>query len=467
MKSAIISAVTAFLCLGLGNAQLLRGPAADLEFPFYRYVLWNDLTDALRLSAVGLEYTRTTWESPDTNAIERRAWRFLGEDNQSNAAAMGFDEKVWDCYQNHYDQYEWAELVEIGVAQYEEAFGWDENSWNGVTDEPPAWFEFWGDLTAVQQDAAMELCFFRSEIWEGTVFQAWVKSPPAITLTDMPTEPPPAEPPTARPTSAAPSGSPTATPSAAPSESPTATPVPTESTISPRPTVISGSPSEMPSAGPSASKMPSAGPSELPTNDPTIEPSHRSLSPSSSPTIGTFRGPAENIDNPKYRYIVWELLDDATMQAATDFSYEEDTWNTPGSNPLEKLGWYSFDSEYRDLLDAIGFSEDVWDCFVNHHVDTDWALLGKIDVAKYLIVLGWDEEGWNGNADPPETDDKDWNELSVKEQEAAGELCYFEELWNGDSLIGDNKWSLESSAASISMSLIVASTFGALLLLIT
>jgi len=170
------------------------------------------------------------------------------------------------------------------------------------------------------------------------------------------------------------------------------------------------------------------------------------------------------------------------MQAATDFSYEEGTWNTPRSNPIEKLGWSNFDSEQLGLLDAIGFSKDVWDCYVNHYDDKNWPALESIDVAKYFVALGWDEDIWNRNAAPPESDDKLWSELSVKEQAAAGELCYFEQLWNADSLIGDNKWSNElndesnnesnndlnneSSAASMSMSLIVASAFGALLLLI-
>ena len=137
MKSAILSAVAAFHCLGCGNAQL-RGPAADLEFPSYRFVLWNDLTDALRLSAVGLEYTQATWQIPLDNAIESSRWDSLGEVNQFHAAAMGFDEAVWDCYQNHYDGYEWSELVDIGVVQYFEALGWDENCWNGLLDPPLA-----------------------------------------------------------------------------------------------------------------------------------------------------------------------------------------------------------------------------------------------------------------------------------------------------------------------------------------
>jgi hypothetical protein len=430
MKSAILSALAAFLCLGVGNAQI-RGPVANLEFPSFRYVLWSDLTDAFRVYAQGLGYNKATWELPGTNDIEFNSWVFLAQSDESNAVAMGYDEDVWDCYQHHYEDYEWSELVEFGTAQYFEAFGWDEDSWNVVTDAPAAFDNFWVDLTTAQQDAAKELCFFREEVWNGEVpFPEWAQT-----------------------------ASPTETPNASPSGTPTATPVPTESTISPQPTpAITNSPSEMPSV----SEMPTSKATMAPTKTPTTSP---------SPTDGTFRGPAENIEYPKFRFIVWELSDDTTTQAATAFSYGEDSWNTPGNNPMEDKGWNTFDSTQRSLLGVIGFSADVWECYVNHYDDSEWTLLEYIDIAKYFEVLGWDEDSWNEVTDPPASVAKSWNELNTEEQEAAGELCYFEELWDQTALVGDN-WDGSSAGdgsiatLSMSISLIVASAFGALLLII-
>jgi hypothetical protein len=455
-------------------------PSTALEFPFFRYVLWNDLTDELRQSAIGLEYTIETWQQPNTNDLEFEQWFYLTEVQKSNAVTMGYNEDTWDCFQNNYDDWDWSDLLDIGLAQHQEAFGWVEDTWqNRSAANPLAWDADWADLTPAQQDAARGLCIFRSELWDEINFSLWVQSPPVITLTETPTEPPTGTP-TATPT-ASPSGTPTATPSG----TPTATPVPTESTISPAPTkmpVITKSPTEMPSDGPSV--VPSNDPTEsvMPSFNPTMAPS---ISPTQapntpSPTDGPFRGPAEDIEYPRYRYIAWELLDDATKQAGEDFSYQKGTWNTPGTNEIEISGWYIFDSEQIGLLVDIGFSEDVWDCHVNHHEDYEWNELEYIDVARHWEALGWNETSWDGDIDDPESADNSWNDLNAEEQEAAGELCYFEELWDEKSLLGDNVWGdlptpspsfsptgeQPSAASSMPMSLIVASAFGALLLII-
>jgi hypothetical protein len=339
MKMAILSAVAAFLCLGVGNAAL-QGPAAYLEFPVYRFLLWDDLTDALRLSAVGLNYTQSTWELPLTNAIEFKPWYLLGEVDKSNAADMGYDKDVWNCYQNHYTTYRWIALQAIGVAQYYEVFGWDEDSWNGETDEPLDWYELWADLTPDLQDAAKELCYFRAEIWDEETFVDWVSFPPEITLTDVP--------------------------------------------------------------------------AELPS------------------TYAKLQGPVAYLDFPFYRYVLWNDLTDALRMSAVGLNYTQATWELPLANDIESSPWYSLEEIDKSNAAAIGYDENVWDCYQNHYFNYQWIELKAIGVAQYYEAFGWDEDSWNGITAEPSGWVESWADLTDDLQDAARELCFFRsEVWDG------------------------------------
>lgn len=54
----------------------------------------------------------------------------------------------------------------------------------------------------------------------------------------------------------------------------------------------------------------------------------------------------------------------------------------------------------------------------------------ELNVSQYYEILGWNEYSWDNDV-LPATDSMNWYELSPVEQEAAKQLCYNRELWDG------------------------------------
>lgn len=69
-----------------------------------------------------------------------------------------------------------------------------------------------------------------------------------------------------------------------------------------------------------------------------------------------------------------------------------------------------------------GSPDEVWD-------DLEWADMNEAEQALWA-VLGWDEDSWQEETDPPESDELYWADLSSAQQKAAGELGYTQELWD-------------------------------------
>jgi len=64
--------------------------------------------------------------------------------------------------------------------------------------------------------------------------------------------------------------------------------------------------------------------------------------------------------------------------------------------------------------------------------DYTWSELEAASVTEYFEALGWNSSSWDKEIDySPPSDNQDWDELSLEEQNAAAELCYFQELWDG------------------------------------
>lgn len=59
----------------------------------------------------------------------------------------------------------------------------------------------------------------------------------------------------------------------------------------------------------------------------------------------------------------------------------------------------------------------------------DWSALTPAEQDLWR-TLGWDEDSWQGDADPPPSEGADWSELSDSGREAATQLGYGEELWD-------------------------------------
>ena len=119
-----------------------------------RYVTWDRLTDDQRLIASGdLEYNRETWNELGTNPLENLRWSDLNARQQSSASLLGYDEPSWDCWLHHYESFSLGEVKELELGVYFSELGLA----NLVSRR-----EDWDDLTAEQQQAAGQLCFFKS-----------------------------------------------------------------------------------------------------------------------------------------------------------------------------------------------------------------------------------------------------------------------------------------------------------------
>ena len=114
------------------------------------------------------------------------------------------------------------------------------------------------------------------------------------------------------------------------------------------------------------------------------------------------------------------------------------TWNNPGTNELEQYKYIELNSD--EIVGATLFglnNATIWDCHLNHYAAYWWSDLqdaNNMDV--YLSILGWDQDSWDGGNEDnvPESESKHWEELSVEEKEAAKQICYAEELWDGISI---------------------------------
>ena len=123
--------------------------------------------------------------------------------------------------------------------------------------------------------------------------------------------------------------------------------------------------------------------------------------------------------------------------------------HTPKKDPLFRCAWVIGDplqkpSKYSDVawadlskaarseMTKLGWNKAAWGGWED---PVSWKDMSKAD-RKSWAALGWSQKRWKGNLDPPESDDKWWGELTVKEQQAAGALGYTREVWNGEVIRG-------------------------------
>jgi len=150
---------------------------------------------------------------------------------------------------------------------------------------------------------------------------------------------------------------------------------------------------------------------------------------------------------PDVRYTPFSRLDTTTQTIAEEkLGYDELTWNNHGLASIEKRRWTSLTSNERDGADLLGFSQERWDCFINHFVDYAWDELAEIGntichthechrdktyIQQHYEQLGWTQAHWEGTTtDVPYTEARWWGQLTGPEQEAANGLCFFETNWD-------------------------------------
>ena len=148
---------------------------------------------------------------------------------------------------------------------------------------------------------------------------------------------------------------------------------------------------------------------------------------------------------PFERYQLWSDLtkDQRDLLANTEgLAYTEETWETPRSNDMEYdsllLIIHAFTQAYDDAI-AFGFTQQIWDCYINHYEGYAWSDLVARDQAKYFKALGWTQQQWDGEIDTiPASEEKLWIRLNFEEKQAAANLCYFQELWDGTPFSTDD-----------------------------
>jgi hypothetical protein len=64
----------------------------------------------------------------------------------------------------------------------------------------------------------------------------------------------------------------------------------------------------------------------------------------------------------------------------------------------------------------------VWD-------ELSWTDMNSAE-QKLWKVLGWNESSWEEDTDPPDSNDKYWEELTTEERKAAEELGYTRKYWD-------------------------------------
>ena len=76
------------------------------------------------------------------------------------------------------------------------------------------------------------------------------------------------------------------------------------------------------------------------------------------------------------------------------------------------------------IRDAKGDPNGVWE-------DVDWEDMSP-EEQKLWGALGWKEDSWDEDEDPPAEDDLYWKDLKAPQQEAAQKLGYTQALWDED-----------------------------------
>lgn len=243
-----------------------------------------------------------------------------------------------------------------------------------------------------------------------------VTPPDGNDTTDGPT-PSPSRPPTLAP-SPGPSPSQTKSQTSPPSPSPTEAPTESQTT---QPTAT---PTTPPTAQPTAS--PTLRPTPAPTTPgPTSE-------PTLMPVACTYQPLERDIPCGDFRYTPWaELKPTVQLLAQLKLEYNEETWNNPGTAPIEKLSWDRLNKDQRLGAQSAGFDKESWDCHQNHYRDYSWDDLAAADVQKYYRELGFEELSWStlGEEDlQAVVGNLPWDSFSAE----LVELCYSESLWNGN-----------------------------------
>ena len=246
----------------------------------------------------------------------------------------------------------------------------------------------------------------------------------------------------------------TETPTGSPSLSPTANPTEGPSTHPSGEPSHSGHPSTAPSSeiSSSPSQSPSKQTTDMPTTTPSLHPTQQSstiLPPTLYPTTVMPLEPTNlpTIDEeyekllakfpypyPYTRYTPWSKLESEEKTVAGNLGYDRSSWDNLEMSDLESYSYVDLTADERLGVMSLGMDANMWDCYINHYSGYYWAHLEVLGVTLYLENLGYSQLIWDDQIGYVATEDLNWHELSLEQQDAAYRLCYFENSWDWISL---------------------------------
>ena len=173
-------------------SSLISTQVDEIPFPKDRFALWDTLLEAdsltqTRSGATTLNYTQETWETPGTARVEGFSYGGICHyyeglpvgtlvcPTQVSLVNMGFTEDVWDCWQNHYEWYDWDELEQYNLVEHYVTLGYNATSWYLSEDEflPDSFQKTFDQLTSREQQAAVSLCYL-PPLWDGQPIPEWI-----------------------------------------------------------------------------------------------------------------------------------------------------------------------------------------------------------------------------------------------------------------------------------------------------
>ncbi len=124
---------------------------------------------------------------------------------------------------------------------------------------------------------------------------------------------------------------------------------------------------------------------------------------------------------PKIRYVPWNKLTSDTQQIVALLGYDRSSWDYTTHSLLEDAPFAAFSESQKKAALFIGIDECVWDCFFNHYRAYSTEMLAELGLDGHVPTI-------------LEMQSKYWKDMSDEEKETATKFCYFEEIWNEESL---------------------------------
>lgn len=136
---------------------------------------------------------------------------------------------------------------------------------------------------------------------------------------------------------------------------------------------------------------------------------------------------------PYFRFVDWNEMSNTQQTWAGAVGWTEDTWNNPDSSDLDFTAFSELGEPQREALLKMGFYEEQYDCYINHYQGYDWVDLQDWGLDTVYETFGWTQFNYE-NGPTPAAWEGPWGDLTDEQKEAASEICWFEELWNGQHL---------------------------------